>query len=204
MKFDFSQPGKVIVTMIDYIKEVLDAFSKAAPSEKGTKSSAAPRDLFTTNEDCPKLRPSKAVVFHNLTAKVLFATKRARPDTCTSVAFLTTRVREPDKDDWRKLCHLMKYLRATWDLPLILSADGTGIVKWWIDTSFAVYPNMRGHTGGGTSLGRGFPIVSSTKQKLNTHSSTEAELVGVTTLCLQSFGLVCSWKPKVGVSRTMS
>jgi hypothetical protein len=38
---------------------------------------------------------------------------------------------------------------------------------------------MRGHTGGGLSMGRGFPIVSSTKQKLNTRSSTESELVAV-------------------------
>jgi hypothetical protein len=38
---------------------------------------------------------------------------------------------------------------------------------------------MRGHTGGGLSLGRGFPIVSSSKQKLNTRSSTESELVAV-------------------------
>jgi len=57
--------------------------------------------------------------------------------------------------------------------------NGTGILKWWIDTAFAVHPNMRGHSGGGLSLGRGFPIVSSTKQKLNTRSSTEAEIVGV-------------------------
>jgi hypothetical protein len=37
---------------------------------------------------------------------------------------------------------------------------------------------MRGHSGGGLTLGRGFPIVSSTKQKLNTKSSTETEIVG--------------------------
>jgi hypothetical protein len=35
------------------------------------------------------------------------------------------------------------------------------------------------HTGGGLTLGRGFPISVSTKQKLNTRSSTESELVGV-------------------------
>ena len=38
---------------------------------------------------------------------------------------------------------------------------------------------MQGHTGGGLTLGRGFPIVTSTKQKVNTRSSTESELVGV-------------------------
>jgi hypothetical protein len=63
-------------------------------------------------------------------------------------------------------------------MTLILSANGCCILKWWVDASFAVHPNMRGHSGGGLSLGRGFPIVSSTNQKLNTRSSTETEIVG--------------------------
>jgi hypothetical protein len=63
-------------------------------------------------------------------------------------------------------------------MPLILSANGSGILKWWVDASFAVHPNMRGHSGGGLSLGQGFPIVSSTKQTLNTRSSTKTEIVG--------------------------
>ena len=61
----------------------------------------------------------------------------------------------------------------------MLGADGTGIIKWFVDASFAVHPNMRSHTGGAVTLGRGCPIVTSTKQKLNTRSSTESELVGV-------------------------
>ncbi len=50
---------------------------------------------------------------------------------------------------------------------------------WYVDASFAVHSNMRGHTGGGLTLGRRFPISVSTKQKLNTKSSTESDLVGV-------------------------
>ena len=38
---------------------------------------------------------------------------------------------------------------------------------------------MRGHTGGGLSMGIIFTIVSSAKQKLNTRSSTETEFVEV-------------------------
>ena len=38
---------------------------------------------------------------------------------------------------------------------------------------------MRGHTGGGLTMGQGCPISTSTKQKLNTRSSTESELVAV-------------------------
>jgi hypothetical protein len=63
-------------------------------------------------------------------------------------------------------------------MPMILSANGSGILKLWVEASFAVHPNMRGISGGGLSLGRGFPRVSSTKQKLNTRSSTETDIVG--------------------------
>jgi hypothetical protein len=51
-------------------------------------------------------------------------------------------VQAPDKDDWNKLTHPMKYLRGTRTLPLTLSANGTGILKWWVDAAFAVHPNM--------------------------------------------------------------
>jgi hypothetical protein len=63
-------------------------------------------------------------------------------------------------------------------MPLILSANGSGILKGSVDACVAVHPNLRGHSGGGLSMGRGFPAVSSTKQKLNTRSSTESEIVG--------------------------
>jgi hypothetical protein len=88
-------------------------------------------------------------------------------------------VQGPDKDDWRKLVHLMRYLRGTTKLPHALSADGIGILKWWADGSFAVHSNMRGHTGASLTMGRGFPISNWTMQKLNTRSSIESELVGV-------------------------
>jgi hypothetical protein len=43
---------------------------------------------------------------------------------------------------------------------------------------------MRNHTGGATTLGRGCPIVTSTKQKLNTRSLNESKLIGVDDLML--------------------
>ena len=179
MTLDYTTRGRVKVTMLDHVNDIIVAFEKAEPDSGGVKSSAAPENLFKIDEDCEKLAPKKKEVFHHLVAKTLCVTKRARPDTCTAVAFLTTRVRAPDKDDWTKMVHMMKYIRGTRSLPLILSANGTGILKWWIDASFGVHPNMRGHIGGGLSMGTGFPIVTSIKQKLNTRSSTETEIVGV-------------------------
>jgi hypothetical protein len=60
-----------------------------------------------------------------------------------------------------------------------LGAKNNGLLMRYVDVSFAVHPNMREHTGGGLTMGRGFPISVSTEQKLNTRSSTESELVGI-------------------------
>jgi hypothetical protein len=178
MNLDYTIRGQVKITMLNYVDEIVTAFDKAEPKVGGTKTSAAPDSLFKVDENCEKLKQDNAVEFHNLVANTLYSTKRANPDTCTAIAFLTRKVRSPGKDNWNKLVHLMIYIRCTRTMPLIMSANGSVILRWWVDASFVVHPNVREHSGGGLSLGRGFPIVSSTKQKLNTRSSTETDIVG--------------------------
>ena len=85
----------------------------------------------------------------------------------------------PNYDGEGEIKHLIEYLRRDNTRPLVLGANNDGLLMWYVDASFAVHPNMQGHTGGGLTMGRGFPISTSTKQKLNTRSSTESELVGV-------------------------
>ena len=173
MDLYFTTKGEVKATMADYTKECIKIFNKVSPLELGTKSSAGASNLFEVDEDSENLSPRKAEAFHSLVAKILFSTKRARPETGLSISFLTTRVREPSIQDWKKLVHLFKYLRGTQDIPLILRADGSGILKWYMDASHGVHPNMRGQTGGGMKMGTGFPVSASMKQKLDTRSSTE-------------------------------
>jgi hypothetical protein len=62
---------------------------------------------------------------------------------------------------------------------LTLEADGDSALRWWIDASFPVHHDMKSHSGLTLSMGKGSIISSSTRQKINTKSSTEAELVGV-------------------------
>lgn len=81
-------------------------------------------------------------------------------------------------DDWEKLLHLLKYCNGTRKDKLILSADDLHVIKWFVDSSFAVHADFKSHTGGTMSYGTGSPLTTSRKQKLNTRSSTEAELVG--------------------------
>jgi hypothetical protein len=131
MTLDYTVRGQVKTTMFDCVNEILTAFDKVEP--KGGGKSAAPDSLFKVDESCEKLKKDKAVEFHNLVAKTLYATKRAMSDTCTTITLLTTRVRSPVKDDWNKLVHLMRYIRGTHTMTLILSANGSDIMKWWVD-----------------------------------------------------------------------
>jgi hypothetical protein len=176
MTIDYSIPGKVKFTMVDYIKTMLD---ELPDDMSGTATTPAASHLFDVNESAEKLPAAIGNIYHHNAAKLLFLCKRARPDVQPATAFLCTRVKLPDVDDYKKLTRTMKYLRGTLHMPLILEANDMSLVKWSVDASFAVHPDMRSHTGGAMTLGKGTVYGMSTRQKINTKSSTEAELVGV-------------------------
>ena len=58
-----------------------------------------------------------------------------------------------------------------------MQATKDTVARWFVDAAFAVHPDQKSHTGYYMTLGSGAVISSSKKQKLNTRSSTEAELV---------------------------
>jgi hypothetical protein len=80
-----------------------------------------------------------------------------------------------------KVKRVLSYLKGTLHMPLILSADSLTLSRWWgVDVAYTMHDDCQGHTGTGISFGQGMMALShSWKQKINTKSSTEAELVGV-------------------------
>jgi hypothetical protein len=176
MTLDFSKKGKFQVTQIPYLQDMINDLPTDMDGEAAT---AAGPHLFEVNLKAEPLGEEDATMFHHNVAKLLFVCKRARPDTQTAVAFLSTRVKGPDVDDYKKLTRVMRYIRGTINMPLTLEADNMSVIKWWVDASYAVHPDMKSHTGGTMSLGKGTVYNTSTRQKLNTKSSTESELVGV-------------------------
>ena len=158
---------------------MIDEFPEQLPKTAGTP---ADEHLFTVPaDDDPRRRlldEKWAVAFHRIVAMLIFLVVRPQRDCLTAVAFLSTRVKDPDKDDWGKLRRLLRYLKRNSSLPLVLEADNLSLVHWHVDASFAVHAGMKSHTGGTMSLGRGSIIDTSQKQKINTRSSTEAKVVG--------------------------
>ena len=178
MTIDYTEVGKVRLTMFDYLQDIIASLPGELVNGRTVNTPAA-EHLFEVNENAQKLDKQRAERFHKYVAKLLFAAKRARPDIQTAIAFLCTRVKEPDVDDEKKLIRVLGYIKETLFLPLTLGWDKSGNIYWYVDASFAVHNNMRSHTGAVMTFGQGAVVSISTKQKLNTKSSTEAELVGV-------------------------
>ena len=147
----------------------------------GIKTSPAADHLFEicNPSEAQPLPKEQVMAFHHATAQLLFLSARARRDIQPAVAFLTTRVKSPDEDNWGKVKRVFGYLKGTLHMPLVLSADSLTLSRWWVDADYAVHSDCKGHTGAGMSFGQGMAVSYSWKQKVMTKSSTEAELVGV-------------------------
>ena len=111
--------------------------------------------------------------------QLLYILKRTRPDLAPAVPFLATRVCDITDDDWLKLRHVIEYLAATKNLCLTLEVDKSKNPVFSIDAAHQVHGDCKGHTGQSFTIGKGSIFTVSCKQKINTRSSTEAELVAV-------------------------
>ena len=171
-----AKKGKLTVDMKKLVMKAIADFA-----EDITRDAATPAKhyLFEVREEAKPLQKDKAENFHSVSALLLFISRRCRLDIQTAVGFLTTRVSCPDEDDWMKLKRVLQYLRGTLDLKLTLGADDITKMKSYVDASFGVHSDCRSHTGGCITFGWGVLMTKCQKQKLNTRSSTEAEVVGV-------------------------
>ena len=171
------------------MQKYVESIIEDCPSDfSGTAPTPAAGNLFETCNDTTNmqlLNAEKKYIFHHITAQILFLSKRTRPDIQIAVAFLSTRVSRPDIHDWKKLGRVIRYLRSNKELPLTLESISFNEIKWWADGAFAVHDDMRSHTGSVMTLGKGAAFSTSRKQKLNTRSSTEAELVAVDAMIAQ-------------------
>ena len=177
MTIDFSKKKKVKIRMDAYVKRMLDEFPIKFDANDKQETPAGP-SLLEPGKGA-KLDLERKEIFHSFVAKSLFLSKRARLDINPTVTILASRVQSPTIGDWKKLVRLMKYIHCTQGWHLTLSADNIRVIKWYVDASFAVHPDFKSHTGAVMTMGKGAMQIMSRKQKLNSRSSTEAEIIGV-------------------------
>ena len=103
MDISYEKKGEVHISMKQYIEKIIEHF----PEEIGSSTAAtlAADHLFQIREEKEaKLLPKEQVIqFHPIGLQLLFVCMRARWDIQTPIAFLSTRVKVPDEDDWAKV-----------------------------------------------------------------------------------------------------
>ena len=173
---DFTRPGRCRVSMPKFTEEVV---IKGGVS--GVAATPALETLFIIRDDAEPLDTETTEHFHSMVASCQYLAKRVRPDILCPIVFLSTRVRAPDVDDLAKLDRVLTYLNGTKTYGICIEPDKDGITSMhvYVDASFAVHCEYKSHTGIVITFGGGGIYFRSTKQKLNTSSSTEAELVAV-------------------------
>jgi len=165
----------VFVTMPSKIDDVTQGIEQFSETPAGA-------NLFDIKENSPKLETQDRKKFHTLVAKLLYISKRVRPDILLAVNFLTTRVQEPTDEDHSKLMRVLKYLNRTKERGLTLRIGESVFVHAYIDASFGSHVHDgRSHAGAVVGIGEALAILAkSSKQKVVSKSSTEAELIAVT------------------------
>ena len=121
--------------------------------------------------------------YKSLVMSLFYVAKRTRPEILFPISYLATRSSEPTQNDYDKALRILSYLNTTRDMKLTLRCDNQRskrLVFAFVDASYAIHPDMKGHSGTlifdecGNLL-----YVSSSKQKLMSKSSTDAEIIAV-------------------------
>jgi len=176
MVFDYSEEGAVSISMGSMVGELLEAIEVNASEMAKTPAAT---NLFESDDSSQLLGTKETKRFHSAVALALYLAKRGRPDILTVVSLLSTKVQKPTFEDLKKLKRLGAYLNGTKELKLRLSSTGNLSIYTYVDASYGVHLDGKSHTGGMDTFGIGAFASTSTKQKIVTKSSSEAELVGI-------------------------
>jgi len=160
MTLDYSTKVKVNMSMYQYVEKLLTEL----PSDLNSVFKiAAASHLLNVNAEAKNLS-NKGQLFHHLVAIDMLC-RRTGQDIQTAVAFLCTRVQSPDEYEYKNIVNVMKYFCGTPDLTLIIELGYNP--SWWVDSYFAVNPDMKNHSGIFMTLRKGAIYTASTNQKLN-------------------------------------
>eukprot|EP00590_Aulacoseira_subarctica_P002999 CAMPEP_0172416062 /NCGR_PEP_ID=MMETSP1064-20121228/2499_1 /TAXON_ID=202472 /ORGANISM="Aulacoseira subarctica , Strain CCAP 1002/5" /LENGTH=671 /DNA_ID=CAMNT_0013153423 /DNA_START=324 /DNA_END=2338 /DNA_ORIENTATION=+ len=164
------------INMVHFVEKLL-----ATSGEENLREFSCPatKDIFTVEADSEPLSETERKQFHTNVAKLLYLSKRARPDILTAAGYLCTRVTRATAQDKVKLRRVLGYLKRTKKQVLILKIGDLRKLTAFIDAAFASHPDAKSQTGIAVFMGRALVFAASRKQKCVTKSPTDSELVAL-------------------------
>jgi hypothetical protein len=98
MELDYSEAGKVKISMIKYVENMLRDFWEKLKETDISKTPAG--DVLFNKGQGKKLPVERVEGYHMVVAKALFLCKRARPGIQPTIAALCKRVKDLNEADW--------------------------------------------------------------------------------------------------------
>lgn len=139
------------------------------------KESEYPASLEILNTDDNKEEVDKKLYLSTV-MRLMYIAKSTRPDILFATTTLAARAAQPKKRDWDHVLKIVGYLKKTKELELRIR--NTSGVSAYADASYNLHKDSKGHSGFIIWYG-GAIFCRSTKQKMNTRSSTESEILAV-------------------------
>lgn len=124
--------------------------------------------------------------YRKLIGSLLYVSVNTRPDIAASVAILAQKVERPTQEDWGELKRIVKYLKGTANLSLMIG-NGKGGLVGYADADWGEDRSDRKSIGGYVFMFNGNTVCwSSKKQTCVALSSTEAEFISLSETCKET------------------
>ena len=104
------QDSSAMIDMHHFIDKLL---ATCGENDLEKRTSPAGKDIFTVDPKASMLDEKMRRSFHTNVAKLLYSTKRARPDIMMAIGFLCTHVTKATVHDQKKSCRVLGYLLRT-------------------------------------------------------------------------------------------
>jgi hypothetical protein len=183
LMWDFRVPGEVSVSQPGIISDLVKSREATLAQRDGKLplgvKTPTGEGMFERSILAPLLSDRDKAIYHTDVATLLFIACRTRVDLVLGVSELCRHTRAPTQQDDAKLDRVIAFMKQTAGMPLRLKAKAPLQVVTSIDAAFANRTEMKSTSGACTTLGEGMFIAFSRMQKLNSKSSTEAEIIAL-------------------------
>jgi hypothetical protein len=152
------------------------------------KSVCTPSKLDITDieyeEDDVSVEQISQSQYLSLVMKLMYLARLTRPDILFSVTYLASKSQRPTKRNWREAIRVVKYLASTKSYGIHINCSDLNMFAH-CDASYGTHNDGKGHTGFIISLGESLSYIHSrsSKQKVGSVSSTDAEIIAAKSCC---------------------
>ena len=182
-----------------YLTEVLDELGMKAERHRATDIPMNGYDSIRPSSPSDERIDVKS--YQHAIGKVMYAAVHTRPDIAYATGRLSQFLSDPAKQHGEGLRHLLRYIRSTVDLGLMLGGSGSLKVVGYSDSDYAGDKSDRKCILGYVYMLGGAPIAwRSRKQKSVATSTTEAEYMALSSCAREGMWMVQLLKD-MGLSR---